>query len=170
VTEINVSYRPTLGDVLHAARLGEGEMWKTASRLAAGVLFACAAGFFYVRMPVWGTIWLALGLAELFNLLPMSVPVAYLEYRRNPKYRQEYHLTLTPEHLAFRTETIDSTLRWEHYSRFWETKRAFVLAYGAGIPTIIPKAAFASQADLDAARAVLADAIARRPSRKSGAA
>jgi hypothetical protein len=144
--------------------VAEGETWKTASRVAAILLGICAAGFFYLGLRGWAIVWLALGVAELFNLLPLSVLVAWVEFRRNPKYRQEYHLTLAPEHLAFRTATVESTLKWEHYTRFWETSRAFVLAYGRGVPTVIPKAAFADDADREAARALLTNVVTGRVS------
>lgn len=168
--QISVSYYPTLGDVLHAARVAEGETWKTASRMAAVLLAACAVGFFYWGSPGWAMLWLALAVAELFNLLPLSVLTAWVEFKRNPKYRQEYHLTLSADHLAFRAATVESTLQWKHYTRFWETNRAFVLAYGAGVPTVIPKAAFADDAEREAARALLTEVFEKGTSRDSGAA
>jgi hypothetical protein len=170
MADIAVSYRPTLGDVLHAARVAEGETWRTSSRVVAVLLGVCAVAFAYFGLNGWALLWLTLGIAEWFNLLPSWVLVAYVEFRRNPKYRQEYHLSLCPEHLWFRTETIDSKLKWEHYTRFWETKRAFVLSCGTGVPTFIPKAAFADDAERKAARALLTDVITQRASQKSGAA
>jgi hypothetical protein len=168
--QISVSYQPSLRDVLHAARVAEGATWKTPSRVAAVFLLAFSVVFFYWRIPGWGILFLALALAELFNLLPMSALAAWLEFKRNPKYREQFHLTLTPEHLAFRTTTLESTIKWEFYTRFWETNRAFVLAYGRGVPTVIPKAAFVADADRQAARELLTEVVTKRMSSKSGAA
>jgi hypothetical protein len=166
MTELSVSYRPVLRDILHAARIAEGENWWTASRVATGLLSLFGAALFYLGFRWWSALWFGLAIAEYFNLLPMSVLVAYIEFKRNPKYRQEYHLTLSPETLSFRTETISTVLKWSHYKRFWETERAFVLASGEGVPAVIPKAAFATEAECNRARAILQDAIFREPSRE----
>ena len=104
---IDISYRPTLQDVLHAARLAEGETWKTSSRVAAILLATAAAWLFYWGMRAWAILFMSLGVAEWFNLLPLSLVAAYVEYRRNPKYRQEYHLTLSEEHLRCKRSTDD---------------------------------------------------------------
>jgi hypothetical protein len=47
--------------------------------------------------------------------------------------------------------------------RFFETPRAFVLSYGRGVPTVIPKAAFVDDAGVQAARALLAEVVGARP-------
>jgi hypothetical protein len=153
--QISVSYRPSLADVLHAARVAEGENWKTPNRVAAILLFIGSGVMLYLGFVVWAVIFLILTAVELFNLLPLSVVVAWIEFRRNPKYCNEYHLTLAPEHMRFQTGTVDSTLRWELYSQFWETKRAFILAYGPGIPAVIPKQAFADDREREVVRSLL---------------
>jgi hypothetical protein len=153
--DVSVSYRPALRDVLHAARFAEGENWKSASRVAAFLLVCCSLAFLWWGFPGWAALWFTLAVVEFFNLLPLSVLVAYMEFRRNPKYRQEYHPTLSPETLAFQTDTISTVLKWSHYTRFWETERAFVLASGQGVPTVIPKAAFATEAEHEDVRTIL---------------
>lgn len=163
---IEVSYRPQLKDVLHAARVAEGETWKTASRVTAAILCLCGVWFVFWGFPRWAVLWFGLAVAEWFNLLPLSVLVAYLEFKRNPKYRQQYDLILSPEGLSFRTDTVSSELKWEHYSRFGETKTAFVLSYGPGVPTVIPKAAFVEQTDCEAARTLLKEVVGRRHARQ----
>jgi YcxB-like protein len=116
-------------------------------------------GFFAAGLRAWAVPWLVLAAVEWFDLLPLSVLIAYIEYKRNPKYREQYDLGLSPDGLSFRTSTVSSVLKWSLYSSFWETNRAFVLSYGRGIPTVIPKAAFATPADLDAARTILQAAV-----------
>ena len=82
-----------------------------------------------------------------------------------PEVPGRYHLTLSPEHLRFRTASIESTLEWDHYVGFWETPRAFVLSYGGGLPTVIPKAAFADDAEREAARELLRRVVPNDPVR-----
>ena len=45
----------------------------------------------------------------------------------------------------------------------FETPRAFVLSYGRGVPTVIPKAAFVDDAGVQAARGLLAEVVGARP-------
>lgn len=137
---ITITYRPTQADLIHAARAWEGEHWKLARYVVAGLLAACGV-FALTRGRWWGGVFLVFALAEAFNLLPAAVIRAILEFRMNPKFRDEYRLTLTPDALHFQTSTIDSTLKWTLYSRVIETRKAFVLVYGTGLYTVIPKRA-----------------------------
>ncbi len=103
----------------------------------------------------WGALFVFLGILEASNLLPAMVLRAIIEYRSNPKFREEFQLRLTPENLHFRTPTIDSTLRWTHYSDFFESRRAFILVYGKRMYTVIPKRALNGEAQLPEIRDLL---------------
>lgn len=168
--EIQVSYQPQLADALHAARVCEGETWKTGSRIVAVLLGSLCGVFLYWGFPIVAALWGLLALVEWFNLLPLSTLVAYIEFKRNPEYRDRYDLTLSPEGLRFQTNNIASTLKWNLYARYWETEKAFVLSYGRGVPTVIPKAAFSSPADLEAVKALLSEVIGPSAARGEGAA
>ncbi len=100
-----------------------------------------------------------LGVLELFNLLPACFIRAIIEYHSNPKFKERYHLTLTSENIKFRTETIDSTLKWTHYNGFFETSKAFVLIYGKRMYTIIPRRALKSNDQLEQLRSLLQEAM-----------
>ncbi len=102
------------------------------------------------------------GVAELFNLLPASAIRAFIEFRSNPKFREEYQLTLTDEHLLFRTDTIDSTLKWTHYTDYYETAKAFILVYGKRMYTVIPKRALADNDQLEYVRSLFARVVAHQ--------
>ncbi len=168
--EIRVSFQPQLREVLHAARLYEGAIFKTWDRLAA-LLFASLSGLYLVRgSPIVAAVWGTLALVEWFNVLPFSVLAAYIQFKKNPTYRQFYDLTLSPDGLRVQTKGITSMIEWNLYSRYWETDRAFVLSYGFGLPTVIPKSAFASAADLEATRALLSDVILVDSTRGAGVA
>ncbi len=159
---MTITYRPSLGDLVHAARIWEANHWKTANRLVAIALLAFGAFLVYGRTYPWAVLFLILGLLEFFNLLPAAVLRAFIEWKSNPKFREEYQLTITPEHLHFRTETIDSTLKWTHYSSYLETSKAFILIYGKRMYTVIPKRALASPEQPEQLRNLLRNAI-RRP-------
>ena len=163
IDKMKITYRLTQADVVHAARAWEGQHWKIARYVVASALFACG-GFLVVSAGLWwGAVFVLVGLLEAFNLLPAAVIRAMIEYRTNPKFREEFQLTLTPEGLHFRTPTIDSRLKWTLYSDFFETSRAFILVYGKRMYTVIPKRALNNDAQLREIRELLSrDRRARR--------
>jgi hypothetical protein len=109
----------------------------------------------------WAALFIILGLLEFFNLLPAAALRAFIEWRTNPKFKEEYQLTITPEHLHFKTATIDSTLKWTHYSNYIETSKAFILIYGQRMYSVIPKRALTGSEQPEQLRALLNNAIQR---------
>jgi hypothetical protein len=159
---VTITYRPTLPDLVHAARAWEGQHWTAARYTVAIILVAFGVWLGVGAGRWWGGVFVLFGLLEWFNLLPAAAVRAVLEFRMNPKFREEYQLTLTPESLGFRTATIDSTLKWTHYSRFFETGKAFILVYGRGMYTVIPKRALADEGELRELRDLLSRALANQ--------
>jgi len=159
--EITIVFRPELGDLVHAARSWEANESKTANRAIGMALLLCGGFLLYTTSYVWGMLFLLVGTLELFNLLPASVIRAVIEYRSNPKFREEYQLTLTDDHLRFRTATIDSALKWTHYSHYFETPKAFMLVYGKRMYTVIPKRALANAEQVEQLRSLLGRVLGR---------
>ena len=157
---MTIKYRMTQADLVHAAREGEGPYAAAARYVMASVLVASGAFLAYCGQAWWAIGFVSVGLLEAFNLLSASALSAVLAFRLNPKFREEYELTLTSESLHFHTETIDSTLKWSHYSRFLETPKAFILIYGRRMFTVIPKRALVSDAHIQETRQLLSAAIA----------
>jgi hypothetical protein len=160
--EITIIFRPELRDLLHAARVWEANHWKIANRVVATVLLAWGGFLLYMTSYAWGIIFLFVGILELFNLLPAAAIRAFIEFRANPKFREEYQLTIADERLLFRTATIDSTLKWTHYTDYYETSKAFILVYGKRMYTVIPKRALANNDQLEYLRSLLARVIPRQ--------
>ncbi len=130
--------------------------------MVSGILALCGGFLIVGAGRWWGVVFVLLGLLEAFNVLPAAVLRAIFEFRSNPKFREEYQLTLTPESLHFKTATIDSVLQWTHYSNFFETRRAFILVYGKRMYTVIPKRALDSEAQLLEMRQLLSTVIGVR--------
>jgi len=156
---MTITYRPSQADLIHAARTWEGQHWKAARYIVAGTMIAC--GIFLVTSSGlwWGTLFVLVGLLEAFNLLPSAALRAIIEFRTNPKFQEEYQLTLSSENLHFRTTTIDSTLKWTMYTDFLETSKAFILVYGKRMYTIIPKRALDNDTKIHEIRELLASVI-----------
>ena len=80
----------------------------------------------------------ALMLVAAFTVIPIVV------FRRDPKYRDEYSLTFSPEGIHFRTAHIDSELQWSIYSRVLVDAHSFVLYWRSSYFTVISKLLFHS--------------------------
>ena len=154
-----IRYTPAQDEILHAARAWEGQHWSAARYVVAAMLLSFGSYLLYCS--AWfGAVFVLFGLLEAFNLLPAAVLMTFIDFKMNPKFRQEYELTLTGEHLRFRTLAIDSTLNWSLYSGVLETPKVFVLTMANRMSTVIPKRAFSSDEQLQEARQLLSTAIA----------
>lgn len=158
---ISLTYTPDLNDHLRAPRLLYLESaWSKVDKVVAvllalfGVYMVWADGIYW-----WTLIWFALAVVEWFNLLTLQSLQVRLWFKREPKFRDEYCLTFTPDHIHFQTASIDSTLDWSYYGRVLEGKTIFLLFYGKGLYSVIPKRCFGSESDLEAFRTLLKEKI-----------
>ncbi len=67
-----------------------------------------------------------------------------LAFRREPKFRDDYSLTLSSEGIHFRTAHIHSKLQWSMYSRALIDSHSYVLYYGLNQFSVIPRRVFRS--------------------------
>ncbi len=160
---ISLSFTNELNDHLAAQRVfyNRGVMARLDKVVAVlligfGVYMVAVAGARW-----WTLVWFPLGVAEWFDLFSLNRLRTKLAFRRNPKFREEYHLTFSRESIHFKTITLDSTLQWMHYERVIENPTLFLLMYGKSLYTLIPKRAFASDAEIDSFRALLGETIPR---------
>lgn len=119
-----------------------------------GIYFVVSAGLRW-----WTIIWFPLAVAEWFNLFSLIRWRTTIEFRRNPKFREEYHLTFSRDNVHFKTASLDSTLQWTHYERVIETPDLFLLMYGKGLYTLIPKRCLTSNEDINTFRSLLDQTI-----------
>jgi hypothetical protein len=96
-----------------------------------------------------GPHWLALGCVVVAALFALMLVAAFtviprFAFRREPKFRDNYSLTFSPEGIHFRTAHVDSQLRWSLYSRALVDAHSYVLYHAARRFTVIPKRIFRS--------------------------
>jgi YcxB-like protein len=113
----------------------------------------------FVGLYWWTIIWFPLAVAEWFDLLSLNQWRTKIEFRRNPKFREEYHLTFSRENIHFTTASLDSTLQWTHYERVIESPDLFLLMYGKGLYTLIPKRCFKSNEEISSFRDLVSQTI-----------
>lgn len=110
--------------------------------------------------------WLGVALIVVAGVFAMLLAAAFtiiprLAFRREPKFRDEYSLTFSPEGIHFRTEHIDSQLEWSLYSRAMIDAHSYVLYYGARQFTVIPKRVFQSPEQQEAFEQLLTQRISQ---------
>ncbi len=160
---ISISFINELKDHLEAQRVlySKGVMAKL-DKVVAVLLFSfgvCCVAFGGLHW--WTIIWFPLAVAEWFDFLSLSRCRTKIEFQRNPKFREEYHLTFSRENIHFKTASLDSTLQWTHYDRVIESPNLFLLMYGKGLYTLIPKRCFNSEEEVTEFRSLLNRTIGR---------
>lgn len=99
-------------------------------------------------------------------LLLMILYVLYVNpkraFKQEPKFRDEYNLSFNDERILFKTEHINSTIDWNHYSQVKENKDFFYLIYGKYMFTIIPKRTFMSKKDEEIFRKLVEEKIEKK--------
>jgi hypothetical protein len=144
---VNLSFRYLESDYVKALRA------HYASRLrlrgdAVAIVVLVVGGAYLWRSP--NLHWLSVAcvtVAVVFALIVIAVftVIPPLVFRREPKFRDEYSLTFSPEGIHFRTAHIDSQLQWSLYSRVLIDAHSYVLYYGSRQFTVIPKRVFQSK-------------------------
>ena len=160
---ISISFINELKDHIEAQRVLYNEsilakLDKVVAVLIFGFGVYCVV---FIGLRWWTIIWFPLAVAEWFDLFSLNRWRAKIWFQRNPKFREEYHLTFSHENIHFKTASLDSTLQWTHYERVIESPDLFLLMYGKGLYTLIPKRCFNSNEEINAFRALVNQAIAR---------
>ncbi len=79
---------------------------------------------------------LALMLVAAFAVIPT------IAFRSQPKFRDDYSLSFSPQGIHFQTAHIDSDLKWGMYTSALVDTYSFILYYGSQQFTVVPKRVF----------------------------
>jgi hypothetical protein len=137
---VNLSFRYLESDYVRALRAHYASQLRLRLDIFLIVVLAAAGVFlwpspFGVAFVVFSGVF-ALILIAAFAIIPPLV------FRSEPKFRDDYSLTFSPEGINFRTAHIDSQLHWSLYSRAFVDAHSYVLYYGSRQFTVIPKRVF----------------------------
>lgn len=123
-----------------------------------------AVGIYYWRladMRWFGIFCLGASAVLLLILVVAFTVIPNLAFRQQPKYRDDYSLTFSPEGVHFRTAHIDSQLQWSLYSRALVDAGSYLLYYGARQFSIIPKRVFQNEGQRKEFDRLLSQNVAR---------
>jgi hypothetical protein len=161
IQPIELTFDNQLVDHLAAERLYYRStlFWKL-DKVVAVVLVSLGVFLIWQVGPRWWTlVWLPLALAEWFNLLSFRPLQIIFWFKQNPKFRETYHLTLDQAGIHFRTDSIVSVIKWDHYTRVLENERLCLLLYGARMYTVIPKRVFKSPDEVRNFQSLVSESI-----------
>ena len=163
---ICIRFVNNLEEHIEAARiLYARSMLAKADKVVAGLLFAFGVYSIAVTGLHWWTpISFVLAAVEWFNLLSPIRWKTKMEFNRTPKFREEYLLTFSDANIYFKTESLESTMLWTYYERVIESPTLFILLYGKGMYSVIPKRCFSSDSEMSAFRALLKRSIPEKAS------
>lgn len=107
-----------------------------------------------VLVIMFSTIWLILS-EEILSVVCLLCGVLFLlllcnlyywvpgrNFSQNSKFREEYNLTFSDEGIQFKTESINSDLKWSTYVDSIENAEFFYLIQAKQVFTVIPKRVF----------------------------
>ncbi len=125
--------------------------------LAAGVIGALAGIALWLGMDrQWAGLALLVPSCVLLLLIFLAtVIIPPLAYRAQPKLLYPYRLVFTEHGIDFHTASVDAQLAWDLYTQWVESPEAFLLYYGKGAFSLIPKRVFQDRSELDAFRRLL---------------
>ena len=85
------------------------------------------------------------GAVLLIYVFLALVLIPKLSFGRQPKLRDEYSLCFSNQGIRFKTQHIDSNLQWALYTDVWEGPDSYLLLYGKGLFSVVPKRLFESE-------------------------
>jgi uncharacterized membrane protein YhdT len=143
---VNLSFRYLESDYVRALRAHHRSRLRLPLDIVAVVVLAALGAY---EMRSTGMHWLGvtcLTISVLFVLLLIAAftIIPSLVFRTEPKFRDDYSLTFSPEGIHFRTAHIDSHLQWSIYSSALVDAYSYVLYWGSRQFTVVPKRVFQS--------------------------
>ena len=131
---VNLSFRYSKSDIVRAMRSHYASRMRPRLDMVMAVVLA-AAGAYLWRSPSshWlGVFFVGASAAFVLFLFAAFVIGPPLAFRLEPKYRDDYSLTFSPEGIHFRTVHIDSQLQWVCIRGRWSmpTLTSSTMAHG----------------------------------------
>lgn len=161
VENIVIRFQPELRDQIRASLVHYRQgVLRICDRVAGTAMLIAGLMLFVTGWPWWLlTIFCLIGFAEWSDVLHFHTLRAWLFFRRNKKFSDEYTVTFTPEGLHFKTVSIDSNLAWSIYDNVVEDSVVFLLMTGKSFYSVMPKRAFRDEDEVNRFRKMVQASI-----------
>ena len=120
---IVIRFQPELRDQIRASIVNyRAGVLRACDRIAGTAALAAGLTLFVVSGWPWSlpVLLCFIGLAEWSDVFHAHTLRAWLSFKRNRKFRDEYTLTFTPDGVHFKTVLIDSNIAWTLYDSVLE--------------------------------------------------
>jgi hypothetical protein len=158
---VSLSFRYLKSDIVRAMRSHYASHLRPRVDIIMAVALA-ALGSYLWRSPSshWFGV-ISVGASAVFGLILVAafLVIPPLAFGNDPKYRDEYSLTFSPEGIHFHTSQIDSHLEWTIYSRALVDAHSYLLYWGSRTFTVIPKRVFQNTQQQRAFEELLAERV-----------
>jgi hypothetical protein len=164
---VNLAFCYSKSDIVRAMRSHYASRMRPRLDIAMAVALA-AAGAYLWHSPDshwFGVFCLGASLVFILFLFAAFIVGPPLAFRLEPKYRDDYSLTFSPEGIHFRTVHIDSRM-WSLYSRALVDAYSYILYHGSRTFTVIPKRVFQNADQQRAFEELLAQHVSKMVTKK----
>ncbi len=160
---VTLSFRYLERDYVRALRAHYATLFRLPWDIVATVVLVSIGAYLcWSQGPDWLRIGcLIIGVTFALMLVAAFIVIPPLAFRREPKFRDDYTVTFSPEGIHFRTAHVDSQLQWSLYSRAFVDAHSYMLYYGNHQFTVIPKRVFQSVEQQQAFDQLLTDHISK---------
>ena len=105
--------------------------------LLLSVVYMLFSSFSVFSILIFGLIIVVTALGSyLYILMPI------LKFKQTAKYHEEYTLVFSKETIKFKTQSMESEIKWNIYSALWESRGFYYLIQALRVYTLIPKRVF----------------------------
>jgi YcxB-like protein len=162
-SSINLAFRYTERDYVRALRSHYASRLRLRLDIAVTVILVVIGAYLWRSSSLhWlGLVCVVIAVTFALMLVAAFTVIPILAFRHEPKFRNDYSLTFSPEGIHFRTTHIDSQLQWSMYSQALVDAHSYVLYYGSRQFTVIPKRVFQSAQQQQAFEQLLAQHISQ---------
>lgn len=105
--------------------------------LLLSVVYMLFSSFSVFSILIFGLIIVVTALGSYIYIL---MPI--LKFKQTAKYHEEYTLVFSKETIIFKTQSIESEMKWDIYFALWESHDFYYLIQAPRIYTLIPKRVF----------------------------
>lgn len=143
-TTVKLSFRYTEQDYVRALRLHYSNILQPKRDVAISTGTMLLGIYFWVTSDSrWlGPVLVLIPAILLLMIFSAFVLIPPAVFRREPKFKDDYALTFSPEGIHFKTAHINSDLQWGMYTHALIDRRSYVLYYGKSSLTVIPTRVF----------------------------
>lgn len=141
---VELAFRYSEEDYVRAMQAHYASRLRPKLDITIAVILA-SIGIYFWRSPEWRLYGMAaVGVSVIFLCMLIAAfgIIPRVVFRREAKFKDDYTLAFAADGIHFRTIHIDSHLQWSMYSHVLVTRHSYILYYGAGSFTVIPKRVF----------------------------